>query len=150
MTRALYYPTIDITNEEWLKTAILFWDEINTIVPESITNPYHEISTQYLSDEGILQPLRINPQMDIIEDLTNDTLNYLNINEEFQLLTNKIKYYIHREKLPHCIGGLSFYKRGLQHEIEDTICHTFKNNEWLQLDSDFAMFYMTLLANKLS
>ena len=33
-TRALYYPTIDISNEEWLKTAILYWDEINTIVPQ--------------------------------------------------------------------------------------------------------------------
>lgn len=35
-TRALYYPTIDITNEQWLKTAILYWDEISTIVPSSI------------------------------------------------------------------------------------------------------------------
>jgi hypothetical protein len=32
-TRALFYPTIDIQNEDWLKTAILFWDEISTIVP---------------------------------------------------------------------------------------------------------------------
>ena len=35
-TRALYYPTIDISNEAWLKTAILYWDEINTIVPLSL------------------------------------------------------------------------------------------------------------------
>lgn len=35
-TKALYYPTIDILNEDWLKTAVLFWDEINTIVPESM------------------------------------------------------------------------------------------------------------------
>lgn len=32
-TKALYYPTIDIEDSEWMKTAILFWDEINTIVP---------------------------------------------------------------------------------------------------------------------
>lgn len=30
-TKALFYPTIDIKNENWLKTAILFWDEINTL-----------------------------------------------------------------------------------------------------------------------
>jgi hypothetical protein len=29
-SRALYYPTIDIRDEEWLKTAFLFWDEIST------------------------------------------------------------------------------------------------------------------------
>ena len=50
-TRALYYPTIDIQNENWLKTAILFWDEINTIVPESIREPYQLDSTKYLADE---------------------------------------------------------------------------------------------------
>ena len=31
---ALYYPFIDIQNEKWLKTALLYWDEIRTIVPE--------------------------------------------------------------------------------------------------------------------
>jgi hypothetical protein len=37
-TKALFYPTIDIRNEDLLKNAVLFWDEINTIVPSSITN----------------------------------------------------------------------------------------------------------------
>ena len=32
---ALYYPTKDIHNEAWLKSAALFWDRIETIVPES-------------------------------------------------------------------------------------------------------------------
>ncbi len=50
-TRALYYPTIDITNETWLKTAILYWDEINTIVPSSISHPYKQPATQFLSED---------------------------------------------------------------------------------------------------
>ena len=33
-SRALYYPTIDIKNGRWLKSAALFWDSIETIVPE--------------------------------------------------------------------------------------------------------------------
>lgn len=32
---ALYYPSIDITNINWLKTAVLFWDSVSIIVPES-------------------------------------------------------------------------------------------------------------------
>ena len=32
-SKALFYPTIDIHDEEWLKTAYLFWDEISTLVP---------------------------------------------------------------------------------------------------------------------
>jgi hypothetical protein len=32
-TKALYYPRIEVPNEGWLKTAILYWDEVKTIVP---------------------------------------------------------------------------------------------------------------------
>ena len=42
---ALYYPTIDIHNERWLKSAALFWDRIETIVPESEEQPYRRRST---------------------------------------------------------------------------------------------------------
>ncbi|HKJ81869.1 MAG TPA: hypothetical protein VJ954_07590, partial [Ignavibacteriaceae bacterium] len=79
-TKALFYPTIDIRNEDWLKNAVLFWDEINTIVPSSIVNPYQENTTQYLSDEGILKAMSVSPDNDFIEDLTSDTMNYLNTN----------------------------------------------------------------------
>jgi len=37
-SKALYYPTIDISDEGWLKTAYLFWDGVRTIVPESIAD----------------------------------------------------------------------------------------------------------------
>ena len=35
-SKALYYPTIDISVEDWLKPAYLFWDGIRTIVLESM------------------------------------------------------------------------------------------------------------------
>lgn len=83
-TKALFYPTIDIRNEDWLKNAVLFWDEISTIVPSTINNPYQRRTTEYLSDEGILRPIHVNPDHDLINDLTDDTLNYLNTNEVFR------------------------------------------------------------------
>ena len=49
---ALYYPTIDIHNEVWLKSAALFWDRIETIVSELEENPDRRRSTRYLQDEG--------------------------------------------------------------------------------------------------
>ena len=58
---ALYYPTIDIHNEAWLKSAALFGDRLETIVPESEENPYRRRSTRYLQDEGILFAHRVNP-----------------------------------------------------------------------------------------
>ncbi len=40
MTQALFYPWIDIRDEAWLKTSLLYWDSVRTIVPESIDAPY--------------------------------------------------------------------------------------------------------------
>jgi hypothetical protein len=151
-TKALYYPTIDIINEDWLKTAVLFWDEINTIVPSSISNPYQRNTTQYLSEEGILRPMRVNPEIDIIEDLTTDTLNYLNTNEGFQLLTQGHGRYatIHRDKLPRDVSRLfDIHPEKLPYEIQHMLRQNLTRDGWYRVDSDFAMFYMTLLANKI-
>lgn len=50
---ALYYPTIDIQDEGWLKTALLFWDGIRTIVPESLVDmAYENNTTRFLKSEG--------------------------------------------------------------------------------------------------
>lgn len=151
-TKALYYPTIDITNEDWLKTAVLFWDEINTIVPSSIANPYQENTTQYLADEGILKPSRVNPEQDLVEELTTDTLNYLNTNEGFQLLTqggNRFSV-IHRDKLPRDVSRLfDIHPEKLPYEVQHILRRNMTGDGWFRVGSEFAAFYMTLLANKI-
>ena len=151
-TKALYYPTIDIKNEDWLKTAVLFWDEINTIVPASISNPYKENTTQYLFDEGILKPMPVNPEIDIVEDLTTDTLNYLNTNEGFQLLTQGHGRFttIHRDKLPRDVSRLfDIHPDKLPYEIQHLLRQSITGEGFFRVGSDFGAFYMTLLANKI-
>jgi hypothetical protein len=151
-TRALFYPTIDIRNEEWLKNAVLFWDKIYTIVPSSINNPYQENTTNYLAAEGILKPMPVNPDCDLVEDLTSDTLNYLNTNEGFQLLTQGqgINSVIHRDKLPRDISRLfDIHPEKLPYEIQHQLRTSMTKEGWFRVDSNFAIFYMTLLANKI-
>lgn len=77
-SNALYYPTIDIQNTDWLKTAILFWDSISTIVPESLRNPYKVRDTQYLSDIGFLRPLYVNSDDKSVIGIEKDILEALN------------------------------------------------------------------------
>jgi Family of unknown function (DUF6236) len=151
-TKALYYPTIDINNEEWLKNAILFWDEINTIVPSSIKSPYKEDATHFLSDEGLLNPITVSPDDYVIEELANDTLNYLNTNEGFQLLTQGQgeNYVIHRDKLPREVSELfDIHPDKLPWEIQRRLKHNLRDDGWFEVNSNFAIFYMTLLANKI-
>jgi hypothetical protein len=37
-TRALYYPSIHLPDNQWLRRAILYWDEVNAIVPEAVAS----------------------------------------------------------------------------------------------------------------
>jgi len=151
-TKALFYPTIDIRNEEWLKNAVLFWDEISTIVPSTMDNPYQRQTTEYLSDEGILKPIHVNPDHDMIEELTADTLNYLNTNEAFQVLSHGqgLSSVIHRDKLPRDVSRLfDIHPEKLPYEIQHQLRRNMTNEGWFRVDSSFAMFYMTLLANKI-
>ena len=57
MKTILYYPDIDLPNNEWLLKALLYWDEISSIVP----NSYHNCATSpemaYLMEEGVYQPI---------------------------------------------------------------------------------------------
>lgn len=151
-TKALYYPTIDIPNEEWLKSAVLFWDQINTIVPSSIKEPYAEDTTKYLSDEGILKPVKVSPDNTYVAELASDTLNYLNTNEGFQLLTQGRRPYsvIHREKMPREVSRLfDIHPEKLPYEIQHQLRINLSREGWFQVDTNFASFYMTLLANKI-
>lgn len=66
---ALYFPHIDIHDPIWLRSAILFWDEIQTIAPSAVEEPYQHEDTKICNAEGYLRPLRCDLHADVIEDL---------------------------------------------------------------------------------
>lgn len=151
-TKALYYPTIDIKNLKWLKDAILFWDEINTIVPYSIDTPYRSRESNLLFDEGILKPIEVAPDNDFIQELTSATLNYLNTNEGYQLLQqgNYLSRLIHRNKPTRKIKELfDIHPAKLPYKIQQMLEGAITDDGWFRVNKNFAMFYMTLLANKI-
>ena len=45
----LYYPTIKVTDSPWLRNAILYWDNIATIVPSIYKEDY------YTPEMGLLE-----------------------------------------------------------------------------------------------
>jgi len=66
---ALYFPHIDIRDPAWLRSTLLFWDDIHTIVPSSIDSPYQSDDTKVCFKEGILKPLHCDLHPDIIDEL---------------------------------------------------------------------------------
>ncbi len=66
---ALYYHYIDIADPKWLRSAILFWDEIKTIAPRAVKNPYRQNDTKILWQEGFLEPLRCDLHPELLDTL---------------------------------------------------------------------------------
>lgn len=52
---ALYYPYMDLADASLIKTAALYWDEVQTIVPESVTEPYCSEPSRDASQCGFLK-----------------------------------------------------------------------------------------------
>ncbi len=52
---AIYYPHINLTNKNWLKYALLFWDNISRIVPASITPSDSEEVIRIRSEIGFIE-----------------------------------------------------------------------------------------------
>ena len=76
MPEALFYPWIDIQDEAWLKSSLLYWDSVRTIVPESISAPYSTETGRALEVTGFLKPLRVHSDMNEIEALAEDAMSF--------------------------------------------------------------------------
>jgi hypothetical protein len=152
-SKALYYPSIEIRDEGWLKTAILYWDEIKTIVPASMSEPYETPTCLELYHEGVLSPYHVNPEMESIRNLAGEVLEYIDSQEaEGIILERESRHaHIHPEKLPDFRRFVEMHPEKLAAEVEHRLLHLGrKRGEWLDVDEGFARFYMTLLATKLS
>lgn len=156
-TKSLYYPWIDIRDESWLKTAALYWDHVQTIVPDAIKDPYTSSTAKSLQDAGILSPFRVRPDLEDIEELVPDVIRYLKTEEGFQLLTGADRQYVylHPDKLPHSLDRLSrLHPEKMAFMLEDML-HDIGlsrpgKDGFLEVDSKFTEFYMTLLATRIS
>jgi uncharacterized protein DUF6236 len=156
-SQAIYYPWIDITDDAWLKTSLLYWDSVRTIVPVSIESPYSSLTAQALQDSGFLLPLRVHSEMEEIEELVPEVMAHLDSPEGLALLAggrDGLTHDIHIQKLPETMGRLAdIHPEKLPYEIRrilGRIGSRSRGNQWLRVDEGFAMFYMTLLANQLA
>lgn len=66
---ALYYPHIDIDDSAWLRSAVLFWDSLQTIAPRAVKEPYRSNDTKILWREGFLEPLRCDLHPELLDTL---------------------------------------------------------------------------------
>lgn len=145
----LYYPTINIEDSAWLRSAILYWDEINSIVPYE---DYCDLSPELLFLENIGQYKPIYPEEIFV----------LGDPHEFSSAVKRFFYHnssnIHNGKRGQPLTeriynpdlvSLIYYKKLPSETLELFTKHEgfrMNDNGWIEMSSDFAMQYMRLLA----
>lgn len=157
-TQALFYPWIDIRDEAWLKTSLLYWDSVRTIVPESIREPYTTETGRALEAADYLVPLRVESGMEEIEALAGEVLRYLGTDEGVRMLTQQgrlCQAEIHVDSLPSGLSELvELDPMKLPYAIRDLLRSQQRGASGRQgslaVDQGFADYYMTLLASRLS
>lgn len=158
---ALYYPTIDIKNEQWIRSALLLWDHIETIVPEGMELPYRRNITKMLHEAGFIQPREVNPWNYNVTQIGAKVKVFLATREGKRCFINP-KYRAdrgarHREfvnedneqMIREHYGECYLHASKLPYNIAEDLRQYVNDRGYIQTTSAFLSFYMTLLANNI-
>lgn len=156
--KTLYYPWIDIHDDSWVKTAILYWDEINTIVPFSMRSPYQSQVATLLEQERILRPFEVTPSSREVIEASDIAIQYLSTPEGMRILTSGDEYSrVHPSKLSYQLkrslgfGHNHVHSSKMSHQLMDTIGSARVDDDgFLSLDGKFSAYYMSALANRIA
>lgn len=149
----LYYPTINIQDSAWLRSAALYWDEVCSIVPYE---DYADISPEllYLQERGYYRP--IYPQdifvrgdsYEFSDAVKHHFSSMLRPRRHFLARTHTCKPPKRRKIYSPSITSLIHYNK-----IPPEIIRLFTDSDmvvikddWLEMDEVFANCYMRLLA----
>lgn len=162
----LYYPTINIPSNDWLKNAVLYWDEVSSIVPHDWRrDPTITISKDIdlLAHEGLFRPIHPGQLMEnehawqAVQDMTEEFISIVK-SQNFENILNKRKSSlsrVHHEKITKSKltgKGTPLHLDKTNFEIVDfleqkKLAIRSKNSwQWVRVEGTTALLYMSLLA----
>lgn len=155
MKTAIYYPLVDPKNDSLLINSLLYWDEIATIVPDNIQNPYKNPLTAELEILGVLRPEKVNPNSDVVEDVGNEIMDFLESEKATDLLceNGNPSELMYLEKFSPELAHTIRNERMYPGKMSAYVRHRFANENddgTISVDRKFAQLYMALLAKKIA
>lgn len=163
----LYYPTINIPSNSWLRHSLLYWDEVSSIIPQSWGDRYlYELSPDihYLIDEGQFRAIR--PDELILKGDNWEAFH--EFQTEFKTTIQSPQFQIFLKRKPFSLSGIHIDKvrdsnlvaRVHSNKTSDNLVHFLEeiglakrdrqNHEWLMFERHTALIYMSLLAKYLA
>jgi hypothetical protein len=148
-TEALYFPSIDIRDDAWLRSSLLYWDAVHTIVPEGVADPYAGRFAKECADANALRPLHISGETSAYATLGEEALSYvystvgqqaIAIDNSTLQVANDVQHlsHIHPDKLSSNTVQ-TLLRRGARY-----------SHGRLAVGGGFPAYYMTLLAATLA
>ena len=153
----LYYPKINIQDGTWLRNAVLYWDQVSSIVPYE---NYPDFSPEllYLQELGVYKA--IYPQELFFSEFADDFCDCIvkrisaydrsrtrtidNVIQNRRVRVHKNKIYapvlhelIHYRKLPSKL---------LDYFTDKEFINDYNTDGWMEIDSKIAQIYMRTLA----
>lgn len=133
----LYYPTIEFRDENWLKAALLIWDNIYRIVPYAYS-PNDSDDIKFAVDQGRIKSIILEEQdLSKTYDKYNDFISNLTIIPD-GLENSDGTTRIHRDKIDTRL-----------YPILEAQAKKF-DNEWIEMSSAAARGYMMYLSQVVS
>jgi hypothetical protein len=173
---ALYYPHINLTNKNWLKYAVLYWDKISRIVPASVQPTDSEDIIRLRSEIGFVEDYR--PEQWDVSMAAQDFFEWftrhsddIEMREYFELrhgVPPFLHYPFHRHPMHH--GGLAdalhaaalasgtyIHVEKLDRRLKEFLFATGiaipgedEWRDWIRIDTEVGLLYMSYLARTIS
>src|SRR6185369_1440544 len=148
----------DIHDDSWVKTAILYWDEVNTIVPYDLNSPYRSQVAKLLQQERILRPFHVNPSSIEVKEASDIALKYLSSPEGQRVITmGEGNTRIHADKMSYQLkhtlglGDAHIHNNKMSHNLMTAIGSSrIDDDGFISMDSRFTSYYMSALANRIA
>lgn len=161
----LYYPTIDIKDGDWLRSAVLYWDKIGSIVPTGCEGIL-SAELRYLEEQNIYQ--QVQP-LDLFYNLDQKKVCREFVKESIHRISKLLAHPVlkrtgtrgntrmHLEKMGvhHRDGNVLVFYSKLPHELADFFeeMHLIQSNNdgmWVVMPERIADTYMSILAKYLA
>lgn len=150
----LYYPTIKIEDGSWLRNAILYWDNVASIVPGFDYNEFNSIEIEYLREAGIYKPIYPNTLADsgtLCEQFCREVKEKL---KESRKSNDEKIMQIHREKIAMSQNSMLHIDKTpnliLDFLKDEGIVMENCEGPWLDIKSSEAEVYLSILAKYLA
>lgn len=149
----LYYPTIKIEDGVWLRNALLYWDKISSIVPETNYDETNSIEIEYLKSVGLYEPIYPS-EMWGDEDLCRKFCEKVKKNIKHNNKEIKLNSRVHTDKM-----GMSEKNRVhidktpsiiLDYLLDEGIAKRNCDGSWINMNEYASNVYMATLARYLA